>query len=105
MFSEACLTSMAIEWKSDHSYTYFDHFALLRTLPLSIFQPHPQGFLGHLGTLGSYASCFVYDSNKSSLFSCLDGFDFPNLRVVNMQDMLIHPYEVYQFVARHPSLR
>jgi hypothetical protein len=113
--SEARLTSIAVGWNPNYWYRYFDRFPFLHTLRLSIFQPEPEGCVRSLGTPGSYASlttlifhghnqCFDHDRYGSCLFHHLGCFDFPNLRVISMQDMLMDPQEVYHFIARHPSL-
>ncbi|TCD66485.1 hypothetical protein EIP91_001310 [Steccherinum ochraceum] len=46
-----------------------------------------------------------YDSSKTRSFGEWDMFHFPNLRVLNLQDLCCKVFPIYQFIDLHSSLR
>jgi hypothetical protein len=115
MSSETRLTSIAIGWSPDHSYPYLDRFPFLHTLRLSIHRDDSGECPRNLGAPGTYASlttlvlhgqleCYYHRRVGSCLFNHFNDLNFPNLRMVSLQEVSMKPRELYHFISKHPSL-
>ncbi|KAI0962042.1 hypothetical protein AcV7_000971 [Taiwanofungus camphoratus] len=104
------LSSLCLSWRDTYTFPKIHHWPELKTLRLYICSgvPYQRPVIRapRYETYNSLTTLVVNDHGWSHWWHGHIGMvTFPRLRVLNLQEAMSPPHDVYHFIHRHPTLR